>query len=83
MQLNQDYHKMLKTFRKNANMTQEDIAFELNIPQSTISRIESGIHIIDIHTFMEWIRVTNSNDQAVSILFGAEYLKETITNYNE
>lgn len=53
MQITQEYHKMLRLFRKKAKMTQEEISEELNIPQSTISKMESGRHIIDIQTFVQ------------------------------
>lgn len=75
MQINQDYHKMLKSFRKKANMTQEDIAFELNMPQSTISKIEGGTHVIDIQTFVDWVRVTNSEINAIEMLFDLDEFK--------
>lgn len=63
---------MLKLFRKKAKMTQEDMADELNMTQSTISKMESGRHIIDIQTFMNWVRVTNSEVHAASMMFGID-----------
>lgn len=72
MQLTQEYHKMLKFFRKKARMTQEEIADELNVTQSCVSKLESGRKIIDIHTFMNWVRVTNSEVHAASMMFGID-----------
>ena len=69
---------MLKVFRKKAKMTQEDVAYELDIPQSTISKMESGRHIIDIQTFMNWIRVTNTEIHAASMMFGTDVLNNAI-----
>lgn len=60
MQLTHEYHEMLKTFRKKANMTQEEIADELNVTQSFVSKLESGRKAIDIDTFITFVKVTNS-----------------------
>ena len=79
VQLTHEYHKLLKTFRKKAKMTQEDIADELNMTQSTVSKMESGRHIIDIETFMSWVRVTNSEIHAASAMFGID-LSNTLVN---
>ncbi|WP_346234541.1 helix-turn-helix transcriptional regulator [Lysinibacillus telephonicus] len=78
MQITQEYHKMLKFFRKKAKMTQEDIAYELNMTQSTVSKMESGRHIIDIGTFMNWIRVTNSEIHAASMMFGTDVINNAM-----
>ena len=67
-----DYSKALKTFRKSADMTQEDLAHELNMTQSHVSKYEQGRKIIDLETFMRWVQVTNSEAQAAIILFGAD-----------
>lgn len=67
-----DYSKALKNFRKSADMTQEDLAHELNMTQSHVSKYEQGRKIIDLETFMRWVQVTNSEAQAAIILFGAD-----------
>lgn len=77
MQVTQEYHKMLKVFRKSANLTQEDIAYELNITQSSVSKLESGRKLIDIQTFMNWVSVTNSEIHAASLIFGNEVINST------
>ncbi|WP_400194661.1 helix-turn-helix domain-containing protein [Lysinibacillus telephonicus] len=69
---------MLKFFRKKAKMTQEDIAYELNMTQSTVSKMESGRHIIDIQTFMNWVRVTNSEIHAASMMFGTDLVNNAM-----
>ncbi|MGE7114345.1 helix-turn-helix domain-containing protein [Lysinibacillus sp. NPDC047702] len=69
-----DYRKLLKKFRKNAEMTQEEIADKLNISQSHVSKYESGRKIIDIETFMLWTRITNSDAHLASVLFGVDLL---------
>lgn len=63
MLVTREYHKVLRTFRKNAKMTQEEIADELNVTQSCVSKLESGRKIIDIDTFVTWASVTNTEFQ--------------------
>ena len=62
----------LRNFRKSANLTQEDMAEELNITQSHVSKYESGRKILDYETLVKWIQVTNSEVQAALIMFGAD-----------
>lgn len=70
--LSLDFSKVLKKFRENANLTQEDMAHELNITQSHVSKYECGRKVIDLETFMRWVRVTNCEAQAALIMFGAD-----------
>ena len=63
---------ILRKFRKSANLTQEDMAEELNITQSHVSKYESGIKILDYETLVKWIQVTNSEVQAAIVMFGAD-----------
>lgn len=69
-----DYPKLLKKFRKQANMTQEDIAERLNMTQSHVSKYESGRKIVDLETFLQWISVTNCEVHAATTLFSADVL---------
>ena len=62
----------LRNFRKSANLTQEDMAEELNITQSHVSKYESGRKILDYETVVKWIQVTNSEVHAALIMFGAD-----------
>ncbi|WP_431030084.1 helix-turn-helix domain-containing protein [Lysinibacillus sp. LZ02] len=64
--------KMLKKFREEADMTQEDVAFELQMTQSHVSKYECGRKVVDLETFMNWVRVTNSEVHAAAILFGTD-----------
>ncbi len=67
-----EHGKMLKIFRKKAKMTQEDIADELNITQSCVSKLESGRKVLDLSTFLKWINITNSEMPAAAMLFGMD-----------
>lgn len=65
-------HLSLRDFRKQAGMTQEDIADELNITQSCVSKYESGRKQIDVDTFVNWAKVTNCDAQAAIVMFGSD-----------
>ncbi|WP_431810840.1 helix-turn-helix domain-containing protein [Lysinibacillus capsici] len=67
-----DFKKVLKKFRENAKITQEEMADELNITQSHVSKYERGRKVIDLETFIRWAQVTNSEVQAAAILFGTD-----------
>lgn len=67
-----EFPRLLKKFRKNASMTQEDLAFELNMSQAHVSKYESGRKIVDLETFMNWVRITNSEAQAAMVMFGTD-----------
>lgn len=70
--LSLNFSKILKKFREDANITQEEMAHELNITQSHVSKYECGRKIIDLETFMKWVQVTNSEVQAAMVMFGAD-----------
>lgn len=76
MNITQNFNNLLKQFRKKAKMTQEEIAFELNMTQSTVSKIESGRHIIDMKTFMDWVQITGCEVQAATLVFGADVINQ-------
>ncbi|MEO4053408.1 helix-turn-helix transcriptional regulator [Solibacillus sp. CAU 1738] len=63
---------VLRNFRKSANLTQEDMAEELNITQSHVSKYESGRKILDHETLARWIQITNCEVHAALVMFGAE-----------
>ncbi|MFF5993431.1 helix-turn-helix transcriptional regulator [Lysinibacillus sp. KU-BSD001] len=70
--LSVNFSKVLKKFREGANLTQEEMAHELNITQSHVSKYECGRKVVDLETFMNWVRVTNSEVHAAAILFGTD-----------
>lgn len=60
--------------RKEAELTQEELGYELRLTQSNISKYESGRKVIDLETFMKWMQVTNAEVQAAMILFGTDVI---------
>tara|TARA_Y100000589_G_scaffold322927_1_gene356678 strand:+ start:864 stop:1121 length:258 start_codon:yes stop_codon:yes gene_type:complete len=49
----------LRTFRKEAGMTQRDLAEKIGRPQNTVVRIEQGQRRVD---FLEWISLCQACD---------------------
>lgn len=64
--------KMLKKFRIDANITQEEMADQLNSTQSAVSKLESGRKTIDIFTFAKWLKITESEFAGTAMMFGME-----------
>ncbi|MEB2281078.1 helix-turn-helix domain-containing protein [Lysinibacillus xylanilyticus] len=64
--------KMLKKFRIDANITQEEMAERLDSTQSAISKLESGRKTIDIFTFASWLKITESEFAGTEMMFGME-----------
>lgn len=64
--------KELRKWRKAANLSQEEMADELSIARSAISKIENDMQKIDILLFRDWVRLTNTEVQAAIILFGTD-----------
>lgn len=55
-----DVGKNLKLTRKNADLTQEDMAQSLNIARSSISKIERNEMSLQIEDFIRWMQVIQS-----------------------
>jgi len=64
--------KMLKKFRVDANITQEEMAEQLNSTQSAVSKLESGRKTIDIFTYAKWLKITDSEIAGTALMFGME-----------
>ena len=67
-----EHSKMLKLFRKNAKKTQEEMAEELNLTQSCISKYENGNKTLDLPTFLRWVSATGSELPAAAMIFGMD-----------
>ncbi len=55
------YAKQIKKYRKQAHMTQEDVASKLNVAVSTISSWETGRTQVDIETFKQLAKLFDVN----------------------
>lgn len=61
-----------KKSRKRKGLNQEEIAHQMHVPQSTVSRWESGKiepRAIDLIT---WVKATNAEDMLVAVTLGVD-----------
>lgn len=65
-----DVGKLVKTFRKRAELTQESFADLMNVTQSTVSRIEKNVIACEVNFLVKAAKVTNCEDLAAMTLFG-------------
>ncbi len=82
---NLDSGKILKTIRKHAGLTQEELAQKLFVEQSTISKIENGKSTLYAHFLFECAKVTGTQELVAEMLFGkevAEKVKELMKTSN-
>lgn len=63
-----DFSSMLKDMRKSAGMSQEDIALELHMSISNISRLETGKYEAKIADAWRWANTTGSLDVFIATL---------------
>lgn len=73
----------LRECRTKAGMNQADLAAELQISQSDISKIESDHKVPPIYLFREWTIATQTIDLGIAFLYGTELMMnvpDIITN---
>lgn len=63
---------LLKACRQKANISQQDMAFNMNRSQSCISKFESDDKIPDAYTLMQWGQITNCPEVIVAFLYGMD-----------
>ena len=71
-----NFAEHLRAFRERANLTQNEMARKLNMTQSHISKYETGRKVIDLETWVRWVRITNTEAQAAIIMFGADLFSQ-------
>lgn len=64
--------EIIRSCRKKANWSQEELAFEMSMTQSTISRMEKNKVTCDINTLMDIAYKTNSPDVVMSMMFSID-----------
>ncbi|KYG89590.1 hypothetical protein A0U40_12440 [[Bacillus] sp. KCTC 13219] len=69
-----DFSKVLKKFREDAKLSQDELAHRLNITQSHVSKYECNRKVIDLDTFMRWVHITNAEAQAALVMFGTDVI---------
>lgn len=63
---------VLRSMRHRAGFSQEEIAFQLNISQSTVSKIEKDRKLPDLPLLIRWADVTNAKEVIVAYLCGLD-----------
>lgn len=63
---------LLKTCRERAGISQIKLAMMMNRTQSSISKLEKGHNPIDVDTFRDWTRLTNSMEVGIAFLYGLD-----------
>lgn len=63
---------VLKQMRKNANMSQEELAEELHIARSSISKLERDQLELKAVDLLSWANVTQSQDIIAALALGVD-----------
>ena len=58
--------------RKNAGMSQEDIAFELHMSISNVSRLETNKYELKAADLIRWANITNSQELLAAMILGVD-----------
>jgi len=64
--------EIIRSCRKKVNWSQEQLAFEMNMTQSTISRMEKNKVACDVNTLMDIAHKTNAPDVVMSMMFSID-----------
>lgn len=66
------YGLHLKKFREQAGLTQQQLADKLFKSRTAISKMENDEQEVGLGTFKDWAVATNSEIQAMIVLFGTD-----------
>lgn len=67
-----NYGPLLREMRKSAGMSQEEVAHELYMSISNVSRLESGKYEIKLADALRWANVTGAQDVFIATLLGVD-----------
>jgi len=68
------YGGILRACRERKGLTQEELAFELNVNQSDISKYENGSKEPTLSLVQAWLMNTQANEVLVAFLCGVDGL---------
>ncbi|MCJ7840537.1 helix-turn-helix domain-containing protein [Lederbergia sp. NSJ-179] len=63
---------VLRKARLHAGLSQEEMAEELYLPRSTISKLENNKVILKAEDLIKWCNVTQAQEVAVALIFGID-----------
>lgn len=68
------FGSVLRKMRKGAGMSQEDLAEELHISRSNVSRLETDHLELKAADLIRWANVTHSQEMLIALLCGVDSL---------
>lgn len=66
------FGQLLRDMRKKAGMSQEDIALELHMSISNISRLETNKYELKAADLIRWANITNSQELLAAMILGVD-----------
>jgi len=66
------FGKVLRQMRKEAGMSQEDIALDLHMSISNVSRLESDKYQLKAVDLIRWADATNATDSLIALIIGVD-----------
>lgn len=63
---------ILRKMRKSAGLSQEDMAHELHMSISNISRLETGKYELKAIDLLNWVNVTGSQEVLAAMVLGVD-----------
>jgi len=67
-----EFGQILRKMRKEAGFSQEELAEELHISRSNISRLETNNLELKASDLVNWCNVTNAQEVLIAFLLGAD-----------
>ena len=66
------FGQLLRDMRKKAGMSQEDIALELHMSISNVSRLETNKYELKAADLIRWANITNSQELLAAMILGVD-----------
>lgn len=67
-----EFGQLLKKTRKMAGLTQQDLAVELNMSRTNVSKLERNKLELKAADLFEWLKVTQAQELAAFLLCGVD-----------
>lgn len=67
-----EFGPILRKMRKSAGLSQEDMAHELHMSISNISRLETGKYELKAIDLLNWVNVTGSQEVLAAMVLGVD-----------
>ncbi|OAK72660.1 helix-turn-helix domain-containing protein [Lederbergia galactosidilytica] len=62
----------LRKTRKHAGFSQEEMAEEMHLPRSTISKLENNKLFLKADDLIKWCNVTQAQEMAIALIYGID-----------